>query len=129
MIVRWAPDGTLIIDPDRTVSLRDVGGGDHHLAVARGHDGTVAFLLRDTASPEDPSAVLGVSKWPRHERVGPLPARDAWRCLVVLRDPPRPRCNRTTRHGDPCLTRVGGPGQACHHHRGAGPSRERLVGR
>lgn len=119
MSSRWALDGTLNIDPDRTVSLGDVGGGDYHLAFAVGHDGAVIFLLCDDAPSEDTNVVLGLPEWPRHERPGPLRGRERKRCVTVLDDRPRNRCRRPTRLGDPCLARVGAPGGACPHHRAA----------
>ena len=120
---RWASDRTLNIDPDRTVSLGDVGGGDYLLASAIGRGGTVIFLLCDAGSGKGTSVALDIREWPRHERLGPLPDRERRRCLTVLDDRPRHRCRRPTRHGDPCLARVGAPGGTCPHHRDTGARR------
>jgi hypothetical protein len=119
MSPRWASDGTLNMPPNRTVSLRDVGGGDYALAAAVSPGGAMIFLLQDTASLERVDVVLGITQWPRHERLGMLLGREWRRCRIVLGQPVRNRCHRPTCYGDPCLARVGTAGRACRHHRDA----------
>lgn len=123
MTAKWASDGTLTIDPDRTVNLGEVGGGNYLLAFAVGHDGAVIFLLCDDAPSEDTNVVLDLREWPRHERPGPLRGRERKRSVTVLDDRPRNRYRRPTRLRDPCLALVGAPGRACPHHRDVRESR------
>jgi hypothetical protein len=100
-----------LIDPERSVCLRDVGAPDFIAALTVGPDGTETFWIADrdligqNCDHGNPN--------PRHEKLGRLPqtVRDRiWGDSL--------RCRRFTAAGKPCGQRVAEPGTACGIHQG-----------
>lgn len=105
----------LLIDPDRSTCLCNVGAPGYRAVVAVDAQCDEHLILADVDRINDDTTVVDTGcAAAEHDQSGPLPLDVLRRITIAHR---APRCGRRTQAGKPCRIHVSRPGQACGLHR------------